>query len=277
MHKITEQLQLEKKSIELKIDVIKMLDKAGSGHVAGAFSAADVLTTLYYNEMNIDTRNPDSEERDYFLMSNGHICPIWYSILGDLGYFDKEEFNHLREVGHLLQGHPVITIPGIENSSGPLGHGLSQAVGIALGLKRDGKNNRVYCLTSDGEHDEGQLYEAAMSAVKWGLDNLTVFVDKNSIQIEGTTQEIMPLGDVRERYEALGWLVMEINGNKYDQILTVLDLAKKSDRPTVIISHTIAGEEVSFMEGKWKYHDWKGEEGDAKKAIADLELKLNNL
>lgn len=274
MNRIEKPEDLQRKSVELKIEVIKMLDKAGSGHVAGAFSAADALTTLYYNKMKINPADPDWEDRDYFLMSNGHICPIWYAILGDLGYFPKEELDHLREIGHMLQGHPVVTIPGVENSSGPLGHGLSQAVGIAVGLKREGKKNKVFCLTSDGEHDEGQLYEAAMSAGKWKLDNLTVIVDRNGIQIEGDTDEIMPLGDIRERYEALNWLVLEVNGNNYEQILAALDIADRSDIPTAIISHTVAGEEVSYMEGKWKYHDWKGEEGDAEKAIADLEALL---
>lgn len=281
MQKITDYKELEKKSIELKIEVIKMLDKAQSGHVGGAFSAADMLTALYYSHLNVDPKNPKWEDRDYFLISNGHICPIWYAILADLGYFDKSELDHLRQVNSLLQGHPMLSIPGVENASGLLGHGLSQAIGIAMGLKMDGKKNRVYCLTSDGEHNEGQLYEAAMFATKCDsvschkLDNLVVIVDRNHIQIEGTTEQILPLGDLRERYEALNWTVLEINGNKYSEIIPVLKFADESNGPAVIISNTIAGEEISFMEGKPTYHDWKGKEGEAESAIAELEkIKL---
>lgn len=275
---LKENNELEKKSIENKIEVIKMLDKADSGHVGGAFSIADILTVLYYNWLKIDPSNPNWEDRDYLLFSNGHVCPIWYVTLADLGFFDKKELNHLREINHLLQGHPTMNIPGVENASGPLGHGISQAIGIALGLKIDGKGNRVVCITSDGEHDEGQNFEAAMSANKYALDNLTVIVDRNHIQIEGTTRYIMPLGNLRDRYESLNWQVIEIDGNNYEQIFAALETADKvNDRPTVIIADTIAGEDVGFMEGSPDFHDWKEDGGVVERAIEELQNQLTKL
>ncbi len=256
-----------------------MLDKAGSGHVGGAFGMADIFTTLYYNFAKIDPTNPDWDGRDYILLSNGHICPIWYAALGDLGFFDKKEFDHLRQINSLLQGHPKLGIPGIENSSGPLGHGLSQAVGICLGLKMDQKQNRVFCLVSDGEQQEGQIWEAAMAANKWKLDNLVVIMDKNDMQIEGTTDDIMPLGDLKEKYESFGWTALEIDGNNFEQILSCLEFTSKiADSPTIIIAHTKAGNGVDFIEeGHWKYHDWKGAEGEAERALAQLNEKLQTL
>lgn len=269
--------ELKRKSIEIKIDTIKMLDKAGSGHVGGAFSLADIMTSLYFHHAKVDGANPEWEDRDYILLSNGHVCPVWYSTLAHKGFFDMTELDSLRKIDSLLQGHPKAHIPGVENSSGPLGHGLSQAIGIALGLKMDGKKNRVFCMLSDGEQQEGQTWEAAMSAPKWKLDNLVAIIDQNGIQIEGTTDEIMPLGNLKEKYEAFGWLVTEIDGHNYEEILSALTFADQVDGPVMVIAHTKGGNGVSYMEGKYQYHDWKGKEGEAEQALEELEVQLVEL
>lgn len=269
--------ELKRKSLELKLDTINMLDKAGSGHVGGAFSLADIMTVLYFHHAKVDGANPEWEERDYILLSNGHVCPIWYATLARKGFFEKSELDSLRKIGSLLQGHPKAHIPGVENSSGPLGHGLSQAIGIALGLKLDGKKNRVFCMLSDGEQQEGQTWEAAMSAPKWQLDNLVCIIDKNGIQIEGTTDEIMPLGNLKEKYEAFGWLTAEIDGHSYEEIISALEFADKVDGPVMIIAHTTGGHGVEFMEGKHAYHDWKGQEGEAEQAMREISQQLEEL
>lgn len=276
--KITDPKEIQKKVIELKIDMLHMLDKAGSGHIGGGYGMADVMTVLYYNIMNIDPQNPDSPDRDFFLLSNGHTCPIWYTVLADKGFFPKEELNSLRKIDSLLQGHPKVTMPGIENSSGPLGHGLSQAIGIALGLKMDNKPNRVYCFVSDGEQQEGQIWEAAMSASKFKLDNLIAIMDKNGIQIEGTTDEIMPLGDLKAKYEAFGWHVIEIDGHNVPMIFEAFEKAHAVEgKPVMIISNNVSGKGVSFMENNPGYHDWKGNPGETEKALAELQEELGKL
>lgn len=279
MPQIDEELlrELEKISVELKIDVVNMLDKAKSGHVGGAFSIADVVTDLYFQVAKLDEKNPDWEDRDFILLSNGHVCPIVYSALARKGFFPKEKLNKLRQVDSLLQGHPKLGIPGIENSSGLLGQGLSQGVGIAMGLYIDGARNRVFVLTSDGEHQEGQTWEAIMSAAKWELSNLTVIVDRNNVQIEGFTKDIMPLESLREKYESFGWMAFEIDGHNHSQIIETLEFADKVEKPVVIIAHTVAGKGVSFMEGKYEYHDWKDVPEETEKALGELENKLAEL
>jgi transketolase len=270
--------KLFKKAVELKIETIKMLDKANSGHVGGAFGMADIFTYLYYTLAKVDPENPEWDGRDYVLVSNGHTCPIWYTILADLGFFDKEELDNLRQVDSLLQGHPKISIPGVENSSGPLGHGLSQAVGIALGLMMDNKPNKVYCWLSDGEQQEGQTWEAAMSANKWRLGNLTAIMDRNGLQIEGTNKEIMPLGDLEAKYESFGWHVQTINAHDYSQIDEAFKKADENiNRPSIIIAESILGKGVSFMENNWEFHDWKPkDENTADEAIVELKASLEN-
>lgn len=266
--------RLQKISYELKIDVIKMLDKADSGHVGGAFSIADIVTCLYFQISNIDPVKPDWEERDFILISNGHVCPIFYAALAKKGFFSKEELNSLRKIDSLLQGHPKIGIPGIENTSGLLGQGLSQGVGIALGLTMDSKSNKVYVITSDGEHQEGQTWEAIMSANKWSLNNLVVIVDRNHVQIDGNTEDIMPLGNLKEKYESFGWMALDINGHDYNEILQTFEFVRNVDQPVAIIAHTISGKGVSFMEKLYKYHDWKDEAHEIRKALEELETQL---
>lgn len=267
---------LEYISLELKKDVIVMLDEADTGHIGGAFSIADIVTSLYFHIAKVDPKNPRWDDRDYVLLSNGHVCPILYVALAKLGFFPKSELSRLRKVNSLLQGHPKLGIPGIENTSGLLGQGVSQGVGIALGLKMDGRQNKVFVLTSDGEHQEGQIWEAVMSAVKWQLNNLIVIVDRNQIQIDGYTEDIMPLGDLREKYESFGWLAVEINGHDYKEIISTLEFAKTVDRPVVIIAHTISGEDISFMKRLYHYHDWKDDPEEVRKALAELDAKLSN-
>jgi transketolase len=280
MLKIDNLKDLEIKAYEMRIEVIKALQQARSGHVGGALGIADVLTFLYYNYLRHDPNNPSWAERDYFLMSNGHVCPIWYSLLAHSGYFPVEDLASLRKLGSHLQGHPSVTsTPGVENSSGPLGHGIGQAVGIALGLKLDGKNSRVYCLTSDGEHQEGAIWENIMIAAKYKLNNLTLIMDMNGIQIDGRVEDIMPLPRIKSVYESAGWRVQEINGHDYTQIQKSFESSEPhlSDAPQLIIMHTIPGKGISFMEGKYEFHDWKPEEGRPSEAIAELLKKIAQL
>ncbi len=279
----TDIAELQKIAHQLRLDVLEMLHLAGSGHIGWPFGMADIFAALYFSFLNTTPENPNNPERDYCLLSNGHICPIYYSALGRRGFFSVEEFKHLRKIDSLLQWHPKLSIPGVENSSWPLGHGLSQAVGIALTLKmkewrnegneeNDGSSSkqRVVCCMSDGEHQEWQTWEAVMSALKWNLGNLIAIMDYNGLQIEGTTDEIMPLGNLAEKYRAFGWEVIEIDGHDFTEILGALSTADKHEKPTMIIATTTLGKWVSFMENNWAYHDWTAKPGDYEKALAEL-------
>lgn len=266
----TDIAELQKIAHQLRLDVLEMLHLAGSGHIGGPFGMADIFAALYFSFLNTTPENPNNPERDYCLLSNGHICPIYYAALGRRGFFSVEEFKRLRKIDSLLQWHPKLSIPGVENSSWPLGHGLSQAVGIALALGMDGKKNRVICCMSDGEHQEWQTWEAVMSAAKWNLGNLIAIMDYNGLQIEGTTDEIMPLGNLAEKYRAFGWEVIEIDGHDFTQILGALSSADTHQKPTMIIAKTMLGKWVSFMENNWGYHDWAGKPGDYERAMEEL-------
>jgi transketolase len=288
----TDRAELTQIAHALRLDVLEMLHLAGSGHIGGAFGMADIFTALYFSFLRTNPENPSDPCRDYCLLSNGHICPIYYATLARRGFFPIEEMQKLRKIDSLLQGHPKLGIPWVENSSGPLGHGLSQAVWIALALKMgtspltplprgrgegDGDvgvrcRQRVVCCMSDGEHQEGQTWEAIMSAKKWNLDNLIAIVDVNNLQIEGTTDEVMPLGDLAAKYRSFGWHVREIDGHDFIQILDALAWADACDGPAVILAHTILGKWVSFMENDWHYHDWPAKAGDYEKARAELTI-----
>jgi transketolase len=263
-------VELSKIAHQLRLDVLEMLHLAGSGHIGWPFGMADIFAALYFSFLNTTPENPTNPDRDYCLLSNGHICPIYYATLARRGFFPVEELQHLRKIDSLLQGHPKLDIPGVENSSWPLGHGLSQAVWIALTLKMDGKKNRVVCCMSDGEHQEWQTWEAVMSAHKWNLSNLIAIMDYNNLQIEWTTDEIMPLGNLAEKYRAFGWEVKEIDGHNFTEILEALDSADAAEKPTMIVAKTTLGKWVSFMENNWAYHDWAGKPGDYEKALAEL-------
>lgn len=263
---------MEEKAVLIREDIIKMLLEAGSGHSAGPLGMADIFTALYFNVLNHDPKKPDWEERDRLVLSNGHICPVLYATLAHAGYFPVSELKTLRKLGTRLQGHPHRgTLPGIETTSGPLGSGLSQACGMALALKLDGKKNWVYCLTSDGEHDAGNTWEAVMFAGKNKLNNLTVIIDRNNIQIDGFTENIMPLESLKEKYEAFGWHVLEIDGHNFEEIISACNEAKAIfNKPVCIIAHTIPGKGVDFMEKDYKWHGVPPDEKQAKKALHEL-------
>lgn len=248
--------ELELRANAIRQDIIKMLLAAGSGHSAGPLGMADIFTTLYFKILNQNPKDPHWKDRDRLVLSNGHICPVLYATLAHAGYFPISELETLRKLGSRLQGHPHRTaLPGLETTSGPLGSGLSQASGMALAAKLDQAKWRVYCLTSDGEHDEGNTWEAVLFAGKNKLHNLTAIMDRNNIQIDGYTEEVMPLDSVKAKYEAFGWEVLEIDGHNYQQIVDACEEAKTIfEKPTMIIAHTIPGKGVDFMEGRFEWH-----------------------
>lgn len=251
--------QLENISKKVRLDIIDMIYKAGSGHPGGSLSAVEVLVALYFEIL---------KGIDRFFLSNGHVCPALYAVMAEKGLIDKSLLSTYTEIGSALQGHPERTkLKGIENTSGPLGLGLAQAAGFAA-IK---KNLYVYCMTSDGEHDEGNHWEAVNFAAKYKLSNLIQIVDKNGIQIEGTVEEIMPLGNLKEKYEASDWNVIEIDGHNFDQIFDSIDKAKKvKGKPSVILAKTVFGKGVSFMEGNPDWHAKAPDEEEYKKAMEGL-------
>lgn len=268
---------LKAKANQLRGDVLKIVTTANSGHPGGALGMADLLTALYYKYLRHDPRNPQWEERDRFVLSNGHTCPILYAILADHGYFDRDELWSFRKLGAMLQGHPSTAwkIPGVEACSGSLGNGLSVALGMAMGAQLAGRDSRIYCFVSDGELQEGQPWEAATAAAHHRTDNLCVIIDWNGCQIDGHVQDVMDVGNLAEKFRAFGWNVHEIDGHDYDAILNayVSFLASKgSGKPTVIAAHTVLGKGVSFMENVPKWHHGALSEGQMIQAFAELGL-----
>lgn len=257
---------------KLRESVIDMLLEAKSGHSAGSLGMADVFAALYFHILNIDPSRPEYPDRDRVVLSNGHICPIWYATLAMKGYFPEKELKSLRKLDSRLQGHPhAKSLPGIENSGGPLGQGLSQAIGMALASKLDGLQNRVYCLGSDGELNEGQTWEAAMFAGNRRLNNLTWIIDRNNIQIDGYTEDIMPLEPLREKLEAFQWYVLEVDGHNIEEIINACNMAKTIfERPTAIIAHTIPGKDVPFMQYKFEWHGRSPNKEQAAEALKQL-------
>lgn len=264
--------KLETTATEIRELIIEMLLEAGSGHSAGPLGMADIFTAFYFHLLNHDPKNPTLEDRDRLVLSNGHICPVLYATMAKAGYFPIEELKTLRKLGSRLQGHPHReTLPGIENTSGPLGEGISQAAGMALAARLDGKSHRIYCLTSDGEHQEGNIWEAIMFAAKYRLDNLTVVVDRNNIQIDGTTENVMPLETIRYKYESFNWHVLETDGNNIEMFIDAVRQARAiHEKPTVIIAHTIPGMGVDFMENNYTWHGKPPNKEEAKKALSEL-------
>ena len=259
-------------STKLRKAVISMLLEAGSGHSAGAMDLADIFAALYFNILNVDPKNPKDPARDRVVLSNGHTCPILYATLAHKGYFNKKELKTLRKIDSRLQGHPHnLSLPGIDATSGPLGQGLSQAIGMALASKFDGRDNWIYCITGDGELNEGQIWEAAMFAAKYRIHNLTWIIDRNNIQIDGYTEDIMPLEPLRDKLEAFNWHVIDIDGHNIEEIINSCNMAKAIyERPTAIIAHTIAGKNVPFMEYKFSWHGKPPNAKEAKTALAQL-------
>jgi len=255
---------------QLRCDVIEMLLEAKSGHSAGPLGMADVFTALYFGGiLNIDPKNPDWPDRDRLILSNGHICPIHYATLARKGFFPVEELKTLRKFGSRLQGHPHRgSLPGIENTSGPLAQGASVAVGLAYAAKMDKKKWQVYCIAGDGEQQEGQTWEAVMFAGKHKLDNLTFLMDRNNIQIDGFTENVMPLEPLKNKYEAFGWHVLEVDGHNIREVVDACQHAQSIyEEPVMIICHTIPGKGVDFME--WK-PEWHGKAPNQEEAIEAL-------
>jgi transketolase len=252
--------------------VIEMLLEAKSGHAAGSLGMADIFTAFYFHILNHKADNPNWEDRDRLILSNGHICPIRYTTMAMSGYFPIEELKTLRKLGSRLQGHPHRTsLPGLETTSGPLGEGISQAIGIALAAKLDKKDYRVFVVASDGEHQEGNTWEAIMFAGKNKLNNLVEVIDRNNIQIDGLTENIMPLEPLKAKYEAFNWNTIEIDGNNIQEFIEAVEKTRSaSDKPTAIIANTIPGMGVSFMEKDFLWHGKAPNTEEAKKALDEL-------
>ena len=267
-------IQLEVTANEIREAIIEMLLQAGSGHTAGPLGMADVFTVLYFHTLRHDPKNPGWEDRDRLVLSNGHICPVLYAAMAYAGYFAKDELKTLRKFGSRLQGHPWRDfLPYLETSSGPLGSGLSQAVGMALADKMDGHENdrRIYCLMSDGELEEGQSWEAAMLAGKNTLHNLVAVIDRNNIQIDGFTEDVMPLEPLADKWRSWNWHVLEIDGHNVDEITSAFEAAKSIfDRPTMIVAHTIPGKGVKEFERDYRWHGKPPNAAEAKMAIDEL-------
>ncbi|MGY4893468.1 MAG: transketolase [Candidatus Saccharimonadota bacterium] len=266
--------QIEQKANTIRKDIITMLEAAGSGHSAGPLGLADIFASLYFSILNIRPNEPEWPERDILFLSNGHCVPVQYAAMAEAGFFDKSELKTLRKLGSRLQGHPEREkLPGLENTSGPLGSGLSQAAGYAYSLQYlDEDSHRfVYVVMGDGELDEGNIWEAAMFAGKYKLSQLVAFVDRNNIQIDGTTEDVMPLEDLKGKWESFGWHVLEIDGHNVESIIDAASQARAiSNRPTVIIAHTIPGKGVDFMEYNYKWHGIPPNAEQAKEALHDL-------
>lgn len=256
----------------IRQDIIKMISAAGSGHPGGSLSIAEIVTALYFKVMRHDPSNPGMEERDRFILSKGHACPAVYAALAECGYFPKEELLTLRKMGSILQGHPDMhKTPGLEASTGSLGQGLSIATGIALGLKMDLKKNKVYCIMGDGELDEGQIWEAAMTAAHYKLDNLCGIVDRNGLQIDGCTHDVKNIEPLAEKWKAFGWNVLEVDGHNICDIVTAMGRFRHTHyRPTVIIAHTIKGKGVSYMDNEAGWHGKAPDLDQTEKALQEL-------
>lgn len=249
-----------------------MLVTAGSGHSAGPLGMADIFTAFYFHILNHNPKKPDWEERDRLFLSNGHIVPVRYVAMAHAGYFPKSELGTLRRLGSRLQGHPERKrLPGLETTSGPLGSGLAQAAGYAYAARMDSQKFRIYCICSDGEHDSGNHWEAVLFAGKYKLSNLTAIVDRNNIQIDGHTEDVMPLEPLEDKYKAFNWHVLHVDGHNIEEFIDAVDHAKAVyERPTVIIAHTIPGKGVSFMENLPEWHGKPPKLEEAKKALHEL-------
>ncbi len=248
--------RLAVKANKIRLEIINMIYEAGSGHIAGSLSLTEIMTFLYFKELKVNPKNPKFVGRDFLFLSNGHVAPLLYAVLAEKGFFKKEELKTLRKIGTRLQGHPHFgSLPGIENTGGPLAQGISQAVGLASSLKRDGKKNRVFCIMGDGELAEGECWEAFLYASKEKLDNLTVIIDNNNIQIDGYVNDITGLENLHKKLSSFGFYVVEFDGNNMEQINSVLSMTKSvKEKPLCLIAKTISGKGVSFMENDFKWH-----------------------
>lgn len=263
---------------KIRQTIIQMLVDSGAGHSAGPLGMADIFTALYFHVLKHDPKNPAWLDRDRLILSNGHICPVRYSAMYHAGYdITEAELSTLRKIGSRLEGHPSFKrLPGVETSSGPLGEGLSEACGFALAAKMDRKPHHIWCLTSDGEHEEGMTWEAVMLAAKYKLDNLCVVIDRNYIQIDGFTEDVMPLdngGSLAEKYRSFGWNVLEIGGHDFAEIIQAFEEAKSAKgRPTCIVARTTPGKGVDFMENNYKWHGVPPNKEQAAEALKQLKV-----
>ena len=264
--------RLKETALEIRRSIIRSVHAAGSGHPGGSLSAVEILTALYFEKMQIDPANPKWEDRDRFILSKGHAAPVLYAALAERGFFPKEELLKLRHVGAMLQGHPEMKgTPGVEMSTGSLGQGFSTSIGMALGAKLDQRSNRIYVLLGDGEVQEGIVWEAAMAAAHYKLDNLTAFMDYNGLQIDGNTDEVMNIDPVADKWKSFGWNVLVIDGHDFDQIFDALEKAENTkNQPTMIIAKTVKGKGVSFMENQVGWHGNAPKKEEAEKALEEL-------
>ena len=267
--------ELEKKAVEVRKGIIEAVYSGKSGHPGGSLSIADILTVLYFNEMNIDEKNPKWEDRDRLVLSKGHCSPALYSCLANRGFFEIEKLKTFRNINSNLQGHPDMNkVPGVDMTTGSLGQGLSSANGMAIAGKMNNKNYRVYCILGDGEIEEGQIWEAAMASNKYKLDNLCVIIDNNNLQIDGTIEEVMSSYPIDEKFRSFGFEIIKISGHDIDEILKAFDVAKNvKGKPTCIIAKTIKGKGISYMENQVGWHGKAPNEEQYKLAMEELEIE----
>ena len=264
--------ELEKMAALIRCDIIEMICTAAAGHPGGSLSSTDVVTALYFRIMNIDPENPGWPDRDRFILSKGHACPVWYAALAERGYFDKGHLGTLRRIDSILQGHPTMNkTPGIDMTAGSLGHGLSAGLGMALSAKLRKKDYRVYVIIGDGESQEGSIWEAAMSGAKWKLDNLTAILDRNNLQNDYAVDEVMPIEPVSDKWQAFGWNVLEIDGHDMKAVVNALEAARSfKEAPTMIIANTVKGKGVSFMENVCEWHGKAPAQDEADQALEEI-------
>jgi len=270
--------ELKKKAIGIRKDLLEMLTLAGSGHTGGSLSIVDILVALYCYEMRNDPKNPKWPGRDRFLLSKGHACPALYAVLAEKGYFPKEDLRTLRKLGSKIQGHPQMGLAGIEISSGSLGQGLSIANGMALATRLDKSDTRIYCLMGDGETNEGQVWEAAMTASHYKLDSLCAIIDYNKLQIDGFCCEVKDMGAYLDKWKDFGWHVIETDGHDMEKLIAAFDKAKTiKGMPTVIVAHTIKGKGVSFIENRVEWHGIAPKAEECERAIRELDEEMKRI
>jgi transketolase len=269
--------KLKEITTTIRRHIITMLTESASGHPGGSLSAVEILTALYFSEMRVDPKNPKWEDRDRFVLSKGHGAPVLYAVLAEKGFFDKKHLNTLRKIDSILQGHPNMNdTPGVDMSTGSLGQGLSVANGMALAGKLDNKDYRVFVYLGDGELQEGQVWEAAMTAAHYKLDNLTAFIDHNGLQIDGPVEKVMNPEPIADKFRAFGWHVISIDGHDFEQIFKAIDEAKNTKgKPTMIVAKTVKGKGVSFMENQVGWHGTAPNKEQCEKALAELGGAIN--
>jgi transketolase len=270
--------ELKIKAVQIRKDILMMLEKAKSGHTGGSLSEVEILLSLYKYKLKFNSRDQQWEMRDRFILSKGHGCPALYAVLADVGFFPREDLWTLRKMGSRLQGHPQLGLPGLEISSGSLGQGLSIANGMALGLRLDNRPCRVYCLIGDGESNEGQIWEAAMTAVHYNLDNICAIMDRNRFQIDGLCCDVKELHLMKSRWEMFGWHAIEVDGHDFKKLMDAFDEAENiKNRPTIIIADTIKGKGVSFIEHNNKFHGVAPKKEELEEALKELDEQLKTI